>query len=61
MLQYFEVNEPVVISTDASKRGLGSVLLQQGKPVAYASRAMTQSEVNYAQIEKELQAVGLCM
>ena len=39
VLKYFDVNESVVISTDASKSGLGSVLLQNGQPVAYASRA----------------------
>ncbi len=45
------------MSTDASKNGLGAVLLQADdeiwKPVAYASRSMTDSECRYAQIEKE--------
>ena len=45
------------ISTDASKDGLGAVLLQkhpQGwKPVAYGARGLTDSECRYAQIEKE--------
>lgn len=31
--------------------------MQGGLPVAYASRAMTPVEVNYANIEKELQAI----
>lgn len=45
------------MSTDASKDGIGAVLLQaesdHWKPVAYASRAMTKAECRYAQIEKE--------
>ena len=36
---------------------MGSVLMQKGQLVAYASRALTDAEKNYAQIEKELLAV----
>ena len=42
---------------DASEKGLGASLLQDGKPLAYASRALTNTETNYAQIEKELLAI----
>lgn len=49
------------ITADISKSGLGAVLEQcEGgvwKPVAYASRTMTQSEQNYTQIEKETLAI----
>ena len=57
VLRYFDVSKPVTISCDASQSGLGSVLLQDGKPVAYASRSMTDAETRYAQIEKELLAI----
>ncbi|XP_024942173.1 uncharacterized protein LOC107269153 [Cephus cinctus] len=58
VLQYYDVNEPVVLSVDASKSGLGAVLLQNGLPVAYASKALTQTEQRYAQIEKEVLAIA---
>ena len=47
----------VVIECDASQHGLGACLMQCEQPVAYASRALTVSETNYAQIEKELLAI----
>ena len=46
-----------MIQCDASEKGLGAALLQDGKPVAFASRALTDTETRYAQIEKELLAI----
>lgn len=45
------------IQCDESPACLGPVLTQQGKPVHYASIALTQPEKNYAQMEKELLAI----
>lgn len=56
-LSFFNVNEPVVLSVDASKNGLGATLMQNKKPCAHASRALTTTQSNYAQIEKKLLAV----
>ena len=57
VLQYFDVTKDAHLQVDASKSGLGAVLLQEGKPVAYASRSLTETECNYPQIDKELLAV----
>lgn len=56
-LRYFDVNKEVTIQVDASQVGLGAVLLQEGKPVAYASKALTPTEQRYANIEREMLAV----
>lgn len=57
VLKFYNLQDPVVISCDASQSGLGCVLLQNDAPVAYGSKALTTSEYAYAQIEKELLAI----
>ena len=57
ILKYFDPKADTELQCDASDKGLGACLMQEGQPVAYASRAMTDAEVNYAQIEKELLAI----
>uniref|UniRef100_A0A8C6TVI3 Reverse transcriptase/retrotransposon-derived protein RNase H-like domain-containing protein n=1 Tax=Neogobius melanostomus TaxID=47308 RepID=A0A8C6TVI3_9GOBI len=57
VLAYYDPSKELRLQVDASKYGLGATLLQEGKPIGYASRSLTDSEVNYAQIEKELYAI----
>ena len=54
VLAYFDKGKDHIIQTDASKTGLGAVLLQEGQPVVYASRALTETEKRYSNIEREL-------
>ncbi|KAL0546275.1 hypothetical protein IC582_016181 [Cucumis melo] len=46
-----------VIYSDASKKGLGCVLMQQGKVVTYASRQLKSHEQNYPTHDLELATV----
>ncbi|KAL8597750.1 hypothetical protein ACOMHN_001709 [Nucella lapillus] len=57
VLAFYNPEEELTIQCDASQSGLGAVLLQNERPVAYASRALTDTETRYAQIEKELLAI----
>ena len=57
ILSYYNPTETLVIQCDASQYGIGAVLMQNGKPLSYASRAMTPTETRYAQIEKEMLAI----
>ena len=57
VLKYYNPDEELTIQCDASNKGLGAALLQQGQPVAFASRALTDTETRYAQIEKEMLSV----
>ena len=56
VLKYFSPQAQTEGQGDASQNGLGFVLLQEGQPVTYASRALTPAEQRYSQIEKELLA-----
>ena len=57
VLKFYNPSEEAVLQCDASQHGLGACLMQNGQPVAYASRSLTDTESNYAQIEKELLAI----
>ena len=58
VLTHFSDTLPLKLDADASQYGIGAVIshvLPSGeeRPIAYASRTLTKSERNYAQIEKE--------
>ena len=57
ILKYFDAKLPVTIQCDASDKGLGATLMQEGQPVCFAARALTETEQRYAVIEKECLAI----
>jgi hypothetical protein len=56
-LKFYDPKKPITLTCDASKAGIGAAVIQGGAPVAYASKAMTEVQTRYAQIENELLAV----
>ena len=51
VLAYYK---PLEVQCDSSQAGLGAALMQGGHPIAYASRALTETMTRYAQMEKEM-------
>ena len=57
VLKFYDSGAEVTLQCDASEYGLGATLLQGGQPVAFASRTLSRTERNYAQLEKECLAI----
>ena len=49
-----DIDRPFDVYCDASKMGLGCVLMQDGCVIAYASRQLKKNEVNYTTHDLEL-------
>ena len=56
-----DLNKPFILTTDASNEPIGAVLSQgnpqNDHPIAYMSRSLSKSELNYSTTEKECLAV----
>ena len=57
LLQYYDPNKELTIQCDASSIGIGATLLQDKKPICYASKTLSDTERRYAQIERECLAI----
>ena len=61
ILAHYNPNKPTILQTDASCKGLGACLLQNEKPVYFASKALTEMQKGYVAIELESLAVAWMM
>ena len=43
ILAYYDPNKEMILQTDASIKGLSACLMQQGKPVYFARKALTET------------------
>ena len=57
ILVYYDCKSELIVQCDASQFGIGAALMQNGKPLAYASRALMDTESRYKIIEKEMLAI----
>ena len=57
VLQYYDPSKPVRVQVDASQSGLKAVVMQNGRPIAYASKSLTTTQQAYEQLEKEALAL----
>ena len=61
ILAYYNPKKPTILQTDASCKGLGACLLQNQKPVYFASKALSETQKGYVAIELESLAVAWAM
>ena len=61
ILRYYDPKKETVPQTDASIKGLGACLLQDGHPVYFASKSLQDTACGYVAIELEALAVAWAM
>ena len=53
-LRYYDPHKQLILQVDASSIGLGAALIQENGPIAFASKALTDTESRYSNIEREM-------
>ena len=58
ILAFYDPQKELYLENDASEYRLDAVLFQDERPIAYASRMLTDAQTRYAQVEKEMLAIS---
>ena len=53
ILAYYDPNKEIILQTDTSIKGIGACIMQQGNPVYFASKVLTETQKGYVAIELE--------
>ena len=56
-LSYYDRKKEVTLQCDYSEKGLGVALVQEGRPIQFASKALIDDENDFAPIEGEMLGV----
>lgn len=56
-----DFSQPFIIESDASGNGVGAILLQEGRSIAYFSKALSARNLAKSAYEKELMAIVLAV
>lgn len=57
VLAFPDYTQPFILETDASGTGVGAVLMQNGKPIAFMSKTLSVKHLALSTYEKELLAI----
>ena len=57
LLTYPDFNKPFDIHTDASDKQLGSIISQNGRPIAFYTRKLSATQMRYTVGERELLSI----
>lgn len=61
VLSLHDCCKPLEVHTDASDFAISGVLMQEGRPVAFESRKLNDTEKRYTVQEKEMAVVVHCL
>lgn len=61
VLSLLDFSKNFVVETDVCKSGVGAILMQEGKPLAYFTKAISNRDMGLSTYEKELLAVVMAV